>query len=95
MEYEKVEGYSSLYKQKVGGVLCYFARIKFKNKLYPFLNLTFKYNVRKPKEGFEIIQVLKNELRSGKNPFSKEKNEEKTLGELWDLHLKKKKRGNN
>jgi len=34
MEYEKVEGYSSLYKQKVGGVLCYFARIKFKNKLY-------------------------------------------------------------
>lgn len=91
MEYEKVEGYSSLYKQKVGGVLCYFARIKFKNKLYPFLNLTFKYNVRKPKEGFEIIQVLKNELRSGKNPFSKEKNEEKKIGELWDFYIENKK----
>lgn len=91
MEYEKVENYSGVYKKNVNGVVCYFARFKFKNKLYPFLNLTFKYGVRKPKEAFEKIQVLKSELRSGINPFLKEKNEEKTLGELWDLHLKKKK----
>lgn len=91
MEYEKVENYSGVYKKNVNGVVCYFSRFKFKNKLYPFINLTFKYGVRKPKEAFEKIQVLKSELRSGINPFSKEKNEEKTLGELWDLHLKKKK----
>lgn len=91
MEYEKVENYSGVYKKNVNGVVCYFARFKFKNKLYPFLNLTFKYGVRKPKEAFEKIQVLKSELRSGINPFSKEKNEEKKIGELWDFYIENKK----
>lgn len=91
MEYEKVENYSSVYKKNVNGVVCYFARFKFKNKLYPFINLTFKYGVRKPKEAFEKIQVLKSELRSGINPFSKEKNEEKKIGELWDFYIENKK----
>ena len=65
MEYEKVEKYVGVYKKEINGVVCYYARFKFRNKLYPFINLSDKYGIRKPREAFEKIQVLKNELRQG------------------------------
>ena len=91
MDYEKVDKYIGVYKKDVNGITCYFTRFKFKNKQYPYINLTNKYGVRKPKEAFEKIQVLKSELRQGLNPFAKEEiSNEKKIGELWIELIEKK-----
>lgn len=91
MDYEKVNKYIGVYKKEINGIMCYFARFKFKNKLYPYINLTNKYGIRKPKEAFEKIQILKNELRNGKNPFEKEKiSTEPSLNYLWNDFLENK-----
>ena len=91
MEYEKVEKYVGVYKKEINGVVCYYARFKFRNKLYPFINLSDKYGVRKPREAFEKIQVLKNELRQGINSFnSKLEINEPTIKNLWTNFIEKK-----
>ena len=92
MEYEKVEKYVGVYKKEINGVVCYYARFKFRNKLYPFINLSDKYGVRKPREAFEKIQVLKNELRQGINSFnSKLEINEPTIKNLWGNLIERKK----
>src|SRR5574344_743895 len=92
MEYEKVKNYVGVYKKEINGVVCYYARFKFRNKLYPFINLSDKYGVRKPKEAFEKIQVLKSELRQGINSFnSKLEINEPTISTLWTNFIEKKK----
>lgn len=91
MSYEKIDKYPGVYKKEINGINCYFARFKFRNKLYPFINLTNKYGIRKPKEAFEKIQILKNELRQGLNPFIKEEqSSEPKLSELWIDFFEKK-----
>ena len=91
MEYEKVKNYVGVYKKEINGVVCYYARFKFRNKLYPFINLSDKYGVRKPREAFEKIQVLKNELRQGINSFnSKLEINEPTIKNLWTNFIEKK-----
>ena len=90
MEYEKVKNYVGVYKKEINGVVCYYARFKFRNKLYPFINLSDKYGVRKPREAFEKIQVLKNELRQGINSFnSKLEINEPTIKNLWTNFIEK------
>ena len=92
MEYEKVEKYVGVYKKEINGVVCYYARFKFRNKLYPFINLSDKYGIRKPREAFEKIQVLKNELRQGINSFnSKLEINEPTIKNLWGNLIERKK----
>lgn len=90
MDYEKVDKYIGVYKKDVNGITCYFTRFKFRNKQYPYINLTNKYGVRKPKEAFEKIQVLKSEIRQGLDPFAKKEiSNEKKIGELWMEFLEK------
>ena len=92
MEYEKVKNYVGVYKKEINGVVCYYARFKFRNKLYPFINLSDKYGIRKPREAFEKIQVLKNELRQGINSFnSKLEINEPTIKNLWGNLIERKK----
>ncbi len=92
MEYEKVKNYTGVYKKEINGVVCYYARFKFRNKLYPFINLSDKYGIRKPKEAFEKIQVIKSELRQGIISFnSKLEISEPTIRTLWINFIEKKK----
>ncbi|MGJ0357333.1 tyrosine-type recombinase/integrase [Aliarcobacter butzleri] len=92
MEYKKVERYPGIYTKEKNGITCYYARFRFRNKLYPFINLTYIYRVRKPSEAFLKLQAIKDELRNGINSFSKKHDTtEPTIAKLWTKFIEKKK----